>query len=111
MFLKDTSKIVVRTGGSKMNRFDVMREGWKRCKMGKAVTSADPMKFYEHVLEANAVTFALDKLPELVRKFSVFGEVYEVTDDLLNKRVRFEVTNKKLDIYLPTCVRVEMSEV
>ena len=101
----------MRTGGSQSGRIGVMRDGWKRCSAGASVNSPDAENFYENEFSANSLVFSLENLPDLLRKFAAFGEIFEIDGDLANKKIRFEMTDKKIDVYLPNSVRVAMDDI
>lgn len=106
-----SSKVIVKAGGSNLGRTGVMREGWKRCKHSTSVKSPNPDEFYDMTIECSSITFSLAGLPELIRKFAIFGEVHEQKEEPGDRRIRFEATDKKLEVYLPVFIRVDLKAV
>lgn len=106
----DTNKLRVRTGGSEAGRLGVMCEGWRRCRSGLLATSPDP-KFYENDFFAKSILISFQNIPDFIKKFSIFGEVVNMDGNFANRRIRFETTDKKIDVYLPSDIRVNLNEV
>uniref|UniRef100_A0A9J2PJJ7 DAGKc domain-containing protein n=1 Tax=Ascaris lumbricoides TaxID=6252 RepID=A0A9J2PJJ7_ASCLU len=106
----DTSALRLRTGGEHLGRLGVMREGWKRCKADFVATSPDP-DFYEHDTKARSLYVSFLAIPDLIRRFTLFGDEIKLEGELKNKKVKLEATNRKIDLYLPSTIRWSLEEI
>lgn len=88
----------------------MMREGWKRCKADFVATSPDP-DFYEHDTKARSLYVSFLAIPDLIRRFTLFGDEIKLEGELKNKKVKLEATNRKIDLYLPSTIRWSLEEI
>ncbi|MFH4976928.1 hypothetical protein AB6A40_003637 [Gnathostoma spinigerum] len=106
---EDSSALRLRAGGSQLSRLKAVLEGWSRCS-AKQIEVSPNKEFYEHNIEARAVSLSFKILPELLKKFSIFGELIEIEGDYDSKLVRMEVLPRPIDLYLPSGIRIDQNE-
>ncbi|VDK17327.1 unnamed protein product [Anisakis simplex] len=116
---QDSSMIRVRYGGSQSGRMDIMRDGWKRCKADAMAVTPDA-SFYENDLKCRSVQFAFLSVPKIIERFALFGDEVklgdgakenETSEEILNKKVKLETTDKKIVVYLPKTLRWSLDEI
>ncbi|VDO41884.1 unnamed protein product [Onchocerca flexuosa] len=94
----------IRTGGAGRSRFSLLMNGWMRCRTKQLSTSPDT-DFYQNDLFVKSVVLTFSLLPDAFRKITIFGSDYKVDNDL-KTRIFFESTNKYVNMYLPSKIRI-----
>ncbi|VDN39102.1 unnamed protein product [Gongylonema pulchrum] len=100
----DACGLRIRTGGSGHSRSSLLWDGWKRCKTRQLSLSPDS-SFYQNDLLVKSATVKFNNLPDTVKKMTIFGNEYDI-DDALNTKIVFESTDKSVNMYLPSALRV-----
>uniref|UniRef100_A0A915Q382 DAGKc domain-containing protein n=1 Tax=Setaria digitata TaxID=48799 RepID=A0A915Q382_9BILA len=96
--------IRVRTGGAGRSRISLLLDGWTRCQTKQLSTSPDAA-FYQNDLFLKSAILKFNLLPKPFRKITIFGSDYKIDDDL-KTRIFVESTNKYVNMYLPSKIRV-----
>lgn len=94
----------VRTGGAGRSRISLLLDGWTRCQR-KQLSASPDTDFYQndHFVKSVVLTFSL--LPDALKKITIFGSDCEMDKDL-RTRIVLESTNKYVNMYLPSKIRV-----
>ncbi|EFO20195.2 hypothetical protein LOAG_08297 [Loa loa] len=95
--------IRVRIGDAERSRISLLMDGWKRCH-AKLFTSPDT-GFYQNDLFVKSVVLTFSLLPDAFKKMTIFGNDYKMDNDL-RTRILLESTNKYVNMYLPSKIRV-----
>ncbi|KAL3994204.1 Diacylglycerol kinase catalytic domain family protein [Acanthocheilonema viteae] len=94
----------VRTGGAGHSRISLLIDGWTRCQT-KQLSASPNTDFYQNDLFVKSVVLTFSSLPDSLKKITIFGNDYKI-DDALRTRIFLESTNKYVNMYLPSKIRV-----
>ncbi|CAI4233357.1 unnamed protein product [Auanema sp. JU1783] len=104
---EDSSHLRLKVGGTETGRFGVIAEGMRRCS-DDIVGYSKSESFYNIDIVANAVKLTFTQLPEFL------GSVYVSSDkrDVQNEQtISVKTTDRKIPVYLPTEITVDVSSV
>lgn len=94
----------VRSGGAERSRISLLIDGWTRCQTKQLFSSPDT-SFYQTDCCVKSVVLTFSLLPDAFKKMTIFGNDYKMDNDL-KTRILLESTNKYVNMYLPTKIRV-----
>uniref|UniRef100_A0A0R3RZ87 DAGKc domain-containing protein n=1 Tax=Elaeophora elaphi TaxID=1147741 RepID=A0A0R3RZ87_9BILA len=94
----------VRTGGAGRSRISLLMDGWTRCQTKQLFASPDT-SFYQNDLFVKSVVLTFSLLPDAFKEMTMFGSNYKMNNDL-RTRILIESTNKYVNMYLPSKIRV-----
>ncbi|CAG9534441.1 unnamed protein product [Cercopithifilaria johnstoni] len=101
---QDACGLRVRTGGAGCSGISLLMDGWKRCQT-KQFSGSPDTDFYQNNLFVKSVVLTFSLLPDAFKKITIFGNDYKVDNDL-RTRILLESTNKYVNMYLPSKIRV-----
>ncbi|VDN86397.1 unnamed protein product, partial [Brugia pahangi] len=94
----------VRSGGAERSRISLLIDGWTRCQTKQLFSSPDT-SFYQTDCCVKSVVLTFSLLPDAFKKITIFGNDYKMDNDL-KTRILLESTNKYVNMYLPTKIRI-----
>ncbi|PIC42441.1 hypothetical protein B9Z55_009523 [Caenorhabditis nigoni] len=105
--MTDYSQLRFRMGGTDYGRFGVISDGWKRCSEDVVGRSTDK-DFYSTDFLANSVSFKISSLPSYIHRLYISSNPTPKDAELTDRKITIRGTQKKLDIFLPTGIRMEL---
>ncbi|KHJ90116.1 hypothetical protein OESDEN_10044 [Oesophagostomum dentatum] len=92
-------------GGTEAGRSGVIADGFRRCS-AKRVGTSDNEDFYTTDLLAKAVTLTFVKIPDFIHRLYVSSDPVE--EKLDGKKVNIRSTDRRIEMYLPNALRVDI---
>ncbi|WKX93827.1 hypothetical protein Q1695_011246 [Nippostrongylus brasiliensis] len=102
---EDTGCLRVRMGGTAAGRRGVIADGWRRCSSNRVGTT-DNDDFYTTDLLAKAVSLTFVKLPEFIHRLYVSSD--HMSENLEGKKIKVKATDRRVEMYLPNALRVDI---
>ncbi|WKX93834.1 hypothetical protein Q1695_011249 [Nippostrongylus brasiliensis] len=86
-------------------RRGVIACGWRRCSSNRVGTT-DNDDFYTTDLLAKAVSLTFVKLPEFIHRLYVSSD--HMSENLEGKKIKVKATDRRVEMYLPNALRVDI---